>query len=227
MNQNFLTNFYNLTQTELSATVIVFNILFSFTLAYGVVWVWRKTHKGLSYSQSFAVTLVMIAPLASAVMMIVQNNLIGAFALLGAFSLIRFRTIMKETRDIAFLFFALTIGVSVGTGYYSVSILTTGIVSSLILILYRYNFASASGTGFLLTFHSSTALDANTIELLFGEFLKSHALLHEKASADGLEFAYSLHFKKEGLERAFVDRIRSIASVTDAFLLTGKDSIEY
>lgn len=224
---NFLNNFYNATQTEVSAALIIFNILFSFTLSAIIVWVWRRTHKGLSYSQSFAITIMMISPLATAVMMIVQNNLVGAFALLGAFSLIRFRTIMKETRDIAFLFFALTIGVSTGTGYYSVALLTTLIVSLIVLILYRFNFASTSKTGFILTFHTENNFDTKYLTDLFSSYISSHELLHEKVGSDGNEYAYSLHFKTVGSENAFMNKLRSIQGITDGYLITGKDTIEY
>jgi len=82
-------------------------------------------------------------------MMVVQNNLIGAFALLGAFSLIRFRTILKETRDIAFVFFALVIGVAVGTSNYSIALIGTIFVSIVILLFNKYNIGSIkNGLGF-------------------------------------------------------------------------------
>lgn len=100
-------NFYNFTGTEFSSAIVIFNVLLTFALQMAVVWVYKKTHRGISYSQSFLFTLVMIGVLGAVIMMVVQNNLIGAFALLGAFSLIRFRTIVKDTRDVAFVFFAL------------------------------------------------------------------------------------------------------------------------
>jgi len=227
MESNFLTNFYNLTSTELSSALVVLNLLLSFGLATLVVWVWRKTHTGLSYSQSFAITIVMIAPLASAVMMIVQNNLIGAFALLGAFSLIRFRTIMKETRDIAFLFFALTIGVSVGTGYYALALITTALLSSIILLLYRYSFASSSKNGYLITFHAERTFDTSTLDPLFTAMLASSELIHEKISNAGIEYAYTVIFKEKKTEDQFLKKLSGTQGIADIFLLSGKDTIEY
>ncbi len=224
---NFLNNFYNATQTEVSAALIIFNVLLSFALCSCVVWVWRKTHRGLSYSQSFAVTMMMLGPLASSVMMIVQNNLVGAFALLGAFSLIRFRTILKETRDIAFLFFTLTIGVATGTGYYSLALLTTLLVSTVVLILYRFNFASTSKTGFLLTFHTINNFNTKNLDTLFAEHITSKDLLHEKVANDGNEYAYSIHFKKTGTENMFMNKLREVSGISDGYLITGKDTIEY
>src|SRR3990167_777280 len=109
-----LDNFLFLAETETSAAIIVINLIFVFLLELVIAWVYRKTHRTLSYSQSFVGTIILMGIIASLIMMVVTENIVGAFALLGAFSLIRFRTIMKETRDIAFVFFALAIGVAVG-----------------------------------------------------------------------------------------------------------------
>src|SRR3990167_4319281 len=133
-------DFYNFTGTEFSAALVVFNLGLSFLLQLVIVWVYKKTHRGLSHSQSFLFTLVIIGVLGTVVMMVVQNNLIGAFALLGAFSLIRFRTIVKETRDVAFIFFALATGVAVGTNNYSVALVATLLISVMIVALSRYGF---------------------------------------------------------------------------------------
>jgi uncharacterized MnhB-related membrane protein len=101
------TNYYNLLPTELSAAVIIINLLITLLLEVAIVYIYRKTRHGLSYSESFVFTLIMIGVLGCSIMMIVQNNIVGAFALLGAFSLIRFRTILKESSDIAFVLFSL------------------------------------------------------------------------------------------------------------------------
>ena len=93
-----MNNFFNLTPTEISAAVIVLNIAVSLLLQLLIIFVYKKTHQGLSYSSSLIFTIAMIGVLGTVIMMVVQNNLIGAFTLLGAFSLIRFRTILKETR---------------------------------------------------------------------------------------------------------------------------------
>ncbi|MFC1595085.1 DUF4956 domain-containing protein [Patescibacteria group bacterium] len=227
--ENQFINFYNLNQTETSSAVIIFNILFAFVLAAIIVWVWRKTHKGLSYSQSFALTIIILSPLASAVMMVVQNNIIGAFALLGAFSLIRFRTIIKETRDVAFLFFSLTIGVASGTSNYAIALWTTIIISSIILLLFKFDFASSQRTGFLITFQVDSAnFKMADVQELFNKYLKYSELLHEKISIDNeKELAYSLHFKNHEEAPLFMEEFKKINGVQQSYLITGKETIEY
>ena len=94
-----MNNLYNLTTTEISPAIVVLNIIFSLILLLGMVWVYKKTHKGLSYSPSFIFTLIIVGILGTVIMMVVQNSLVCAIVLLGAFSMIRFRTILKEKKD--------------------------------------------------------------------------------------------------------------------------------
>ncbi|MDA1334999.1 MAG: DUF4956 domain-containing protein [bacterium] len=227
MQENPLTQYYNLTLTEISAAAVVINILLAFALSAVVVWVWRRTHKSLSYSQSFAITIIMLGPLATAVMMVVRNNLIGAFALLGAFSLIRFRTIMKETRDVAFLFFSLTIGVAVGTNNYAIALITTVIISLVVLLLYKFNFGSRDKSGFLLTFETDDAFKIDTAESLFKKHTKEFELLHTKTGRHGREYAYTLHFEDNSKSHDFMSELQKMSGVTNSYLLTGKTTIEY
>ena len=223
-----LGNFYNLTQTETSAAIIVFNILFAFALAYIIVWTWRKTHRGLSYSQSFAFTLMMLSPLAATVMMIVKNNLIGAFALLGAFAFIRFRTIMKETRDVAFLFFALTIGVATGTNNYAIAIIATALISAMILFLWKKNFGSAKEkTGFVLTLATDGNFRGENLRALFDQYLHKHELLHASTSTEAHEYAYAIHVKDGTRASDFLREVKNAAGVRSTYLITGKETIEY
>lgn len=224
---NPLTDFYNLAQTEVSGAIILFNILFAFALGLVVVWLWRRTHRGLSYSQSFAMTIVLLAPLAATVMMIVQNNLIGAFALLGAFSLIRFRTIIKETRDVAFLFFSLTVGVASGTNNYAVGLIATIAISAIVLWLYRMNFGASERTGFVLTLETSDVFKSADVQSLFDKYLKYSELLHTKKSAGEHEYAYSLHFKKPEDAAVFMEELQKISHISKSYLITGKELIEY
>ena len=226
--QNQLGNFYDLTQTETSAAIVVFNILFAFALAYVIVWTWRKTHQGLSYSQTFAFTLIMLSPLAATVMMIVKNNLIGAFALLGAFAFIRFRTIMKETRDIAFLFFSLPIGVAIWTNNYAIAVLATGIIAGMILFLWKKNFGAAhEKIGFVLTIHTENNFTGETLRSLFSTYLRAYELLHANTASDAHEYAYALHFKNEMQASVFLQELKQITGIRSTYLITGKETIEY
>ena len=101
---------------------IILNLTVSFILGLVVSIVYKKTHKGLSYSQSFVVTNIFIAVIVCMVIMIIGNNLARAFALVGALSIIRFRTVVKDTKDTAYIFWSLAVGLAAGTGSYFLAI---------------------------------------------------------------------------------------------------------
>ena len=94
---------------------IIFNIVFAFIIGLIIASIYKKNHRELSYSASFTFTLVLLTVAGSILMMIVGNSLARAFSLFGAFSIIRFRTAVKEAKDIAYVFIALIIGMAVGT----------------------------------------------------------------------------------------------------------------
>jgi uncharacterized membrane protein YhiD involved in acid resistance len=222
-----LENFLYLAETELNAAIVVINLLFVFVLELGIAWVYRRTHRTLSYSQSFVSTIILMGIIASLIMMVVTENIVGAFALLGAFSLIRFRTIVKETRDIAFVFFALAIGVAVGTNNYVVALIGTVLISAIILVLDRFNFASTARGGHILVVLARAPFtpDANAT---WRDFIKVHNILNIKTLGDDLrEYTLGIQLKKPDDASSLVDTVRQSNGVQNVELMSGKDVVEY
>ena len=115
---------------------IIINLVLSFILGLVISVVYKFTHKGLSYSQSFMVTNIFVAVIVCMVIMIIGNSLARAFALVGALSIIRFRTVVKDTKDTAYIFWSLAAGMASGTGSYFLAVSGTIILTSIALILY-------------------------------------------------------------------------------------------
>ena len=103
-------------------------------------YVYRYTHRGTAYSQSFLITMIMMAIATSVVMMIIGSNIARAFSLVGALSIIRFRTAVKDSRDTAFLFAAMIAGMGCGTGFYLASVGMTTFISLLLIALFHFDF---------------------------------------------------------------------------------------
>ena len=103
-------------------------LLLAFVLGQLVAWVYVRTHSGLSYSRSFTQSLVVMTMLVTMVMFVVGNSIITAFGLLGALALIRFRNVLKDTRDTVFVLLALAVGMACGTQRYSLAVFATAVV---------------------------------------------------------------------------------------------------
>ncbi len=109
----------------------------SFVMSLLIAKVYKETHRGVSYSQSFTQTLILMSVVVALIMLIIGSNIARAFALVGALSIIRFRNAVKESRDVGFLFFAMAIGMSAGTRFFFLAIFSTLLICAFIVIVYR------------------------------------------------------------------------------------------
>ena len=133
----FLDKLFQQSETELFGIADVFLAMtVSALLCLALAQVYRYTHRGTSYSQSFMVTMFAMAVCTAVVMMIIGSNIARAFSLVGALSIIRFRTAVKDPRDTGYLFAAMIQGMGCGTGFYLVSISMTAFVAVMMVVLY-------------------------------------------------------------------------------------------
>lgn len=222
-------NFYNLTPTEVSGGLIIFNLLLSFLLQLTIIYVYKKTRHGLSYSQSFIFTLTIVGLLSTTIMMAVQNNVIGAIAIFGAFTLIRFRSILKETSDLSYVFFALVIGIAVGMGHYPLALIATAFLSTVIYLFYRFGFGSVSDNfDYLLIFSTKPDFKLEAVDAFLDEHTTKRELLNAKYYGDDVkEFSLSLGLKQSGSPTVISEHFNSLPGVKTVELLTGKNTSEF
>ena len=115
----------------------------SFVLSAGIGWVYRFTHRNVSYSQSYVQTLVILGMLIALIMLVVGSNIARAFALVGALSVVRFRNAIKETRDVGFIFLVMGVGMAAGTRFYTLGIVAAVAICMVIVVMFRFSwFAS-------------------------------------------------------------------------------------
>jgi uncharacterized membrane protein YhiD involved in acid resistance len=122
-----------------SVADIAVSLALSFVLSAAIGWVYRSTHRNVSYSQSYVQTLVILGMLVSLIMLVVGSNLARAFALVGALSVVRFRNAIKETRDVGFIFLVMGIGMACGTRFYTLAAAATVAICLVILVMRRFD----------------------------------------------------------------------------------------
>ena len=129
--------------SDLSGTFSVGDIAAALSLAFVlslvIGWVYRATHRHVSYSQSYVQTLVILGMLVSLIMLVVGSNIARAFALVGALSVVRFRNAIKETRDVGFIFLVMGIGMACGTRFYSLAAIATVAICLVVYLMHRFN----------------------------------------------------------------------------------------
>ncbi|MFA6215679.1 MAG: DUF4956 domain-containing protein [Patescibacteria group bacterium] len=226
----FNLNQFGLADASLSPTVIVVNLLVAFVLSLLIALVYKVTHKGLSYSQSFVMTLVIAGVVICAVMMVIGNNVARAFGAFGAFSLIRFRTAIKDAKDMAYIFLVLAVGMAVGTNNYLIAIATTFITLLIIFVLTKINFGSIRKFDYILMFATDTRkATENIYKSVFDKYLKDSSILNIKAVEQGniLQLTFSIRFISEKEVGEFTQSLERLEGVSEVNLITAKNDIEY
>jgi len=208
---------------------VIASLTLSFALCLILAYFYRQSHKGLSYSVSFVHAMIILGVTISLIMLIIGSNIARAFTLVGALSIIRFRNPIKDSRDVAFIFVAMAIGMSVGTGFYTTAIIFTLFAAFMVYVLSRFNIGSTQRREMLLKVQLPADADyQSAFNELFYQQLREHALLSVEPLENGeaLELVYSIEFRSQGDQTNFLTRVREIARGGRVALLTGHDQID-
>ncbi|MDH3979540.1 MAG: DUF4956 domain-containing protein [Gammaproteobacteria bacterium] len=208
---------------------MLLNMVLALVLGVVVAYVYRYTHKGLSYSQSFTLTLVFVAAIVAVVMMVIGSSLARAFAMVGALSIIRFRTVVKDTKDTAFVFAALAEGMAAGTSSYFLAVSSCVFISLIALVMYKTNFGSTYKSEFVLRFLFDQEADSGSYLEKINEFAKRSSVLHLEPSGDGrhLTLTFDIALKKGADTAAFATAIGKTDGVSDVTLIAAKQDVDY
>lgn len=204
-------------------------LLLSFALLLIVAYFYRQTHRGLSYSVSFVHAMVLMGVTVSIIMLIIGSNIARAFTLVGALSIIRFRNAVKDSRDVAFIFLAMAIGMGVGTGFYLTAVIFTISICFMIYFLARFQIGATVSREMLLKIHAPESVDYHTaFNDVFYRYLREYALLSVESIQDGtaVELIYSVEPKRGTDETRLVADLRELAGGRKVALLTGQENID-
>ena len=214
-----------------SPNEIIINLLLSFFFGLIISLIYKKTHKGLSYSQSFMITNVFVSVIVCMVIMIIGNNLARAFALVGALSIIRFRTVVKDTKDTAYIFWSLASGMATGTGSYFLAFAGNVIISLIAFILYKTNYGSIIKSEFILQFRIQTEDKkiSDDYNKILAKFTKTQTLLSSESSDDKSSIKVSLDIimKEDFNQNDLLKEISSLSGISEAVIIAAKTDIDY
>jgi uncharacterized membrane protein YhiD involved in acid resistance len=221
-------NFQDLTG-EFSVLDIVIVMTLSFVLSVFIGWIYKITHRGTSYTQSFVFTLVLNGMVVAMVMMIVGSNIARAFSLVGALSIIRFRNAVKETRDVGFIFFTMAIGMAIGTKFYLLAVVGAVVISLMILVMTRFDWFAREMASQILRVQIPNSLPFdNLFDKPFVKFTHSSELISVDTVHNGMltELTYSIGMKKSNQIQEFLTEIRNLNGNNKVTLIAGYNSTD-
>ena len=208
---------------------IIINILAALFIGVVLSAVYRSTHKGLSYSQSFSQTIVFVTLIVAIVMMVIGGSLARAFALVGALSIIRFRTVLKDTKDMAYVFGALALGMAAGTSNYFLAGIGTLSVSVLAFALNVSNFGAVYKSEFILRFRFEQDGDSEAYLKIIDAHCKRSNLLHMEPSGDNqsLSLTFDVNLRDEKTASELTQQIGKLEQLSEVVLIASKNDVDY
>ena len=120
---------------RLTVLNIIANVSMAFAVGMFIFFIYRKTYQGVLYQRSFNVSLVLASTITALVIMTISGNLILSLGMVGALSIVRFRTPIKDSMDLVFLFWAISSGIANGVGYYNISVIGSLMIAIFLLAL--------------------------------------------------------------------------------------------
>lgn len=208
---------------------IVINVIAATAIGVILSLVYRYTHKGLSYSQSFSQTIVFVTLIVAIVMMVISGSLARAFALVGALSIIRFRTVLKDTKDMSFIFGALALGMAAGTGSYFLAAIGTVSISVLSIVLSATNFGAVYKSEFILRFRFNQEGNSKAYLDVINESAKRSNMLHMEPSGDNksIMLTYDITMKEDVEATVLTKNIKSLEDISEVVLIASKNDVDY
>jgi len=195
---------------------VLLSLLLAFVLGQVIAWVYYLTHSGLSYSRSYVQSLILITVVVSMVMAVIGNNIITAVGLMGALAIVRFRNVIKDTRDIAFIFCALVVGMAAGSHRYLTAILGTVILCGIAIYLHFTDFGSHEPHNGFLRFSLRGTLGPNhPVSSILHRFCASFSLISVQDSGFGgpAEYAYQIMIRNIAKNEELVAELEKVEGI--------------
>ncbi|MBQ1256504.1 MAG: DUF4956 domain-containing protein [Clostridia bacterium] len=178
-------------QTEISWESILLHILMSAILGYAIFISYAISHRGTIYSKKFNTSLMMLSILTGTVMTVIGNNVALSLGMVGALSIVRFRTAIKDSRDTMYIFWAVIVGICCGVGDYAVASIGSGVVFVMLLFMG----AVKSDNRMLLIIRASASRQEDIQSLVFQFFNRKAIMRVRNTTETNVEFIYEISEK--------------------------------
>jgi uncharacterized membrane protein YhiD involved in acid resistance len=214
----------------LNTQEVFVSLCLSFVLGLTLANIYRWTHQGFSYSKSFLHTMVLACIVITIMIMAIGNNMARGLGILGAMAFVRFRTPIRDPRDIIFLFAALAIGISSGAQVFSIAILGTLFFGFTTFFLAWSPFASRREFEGLLRFMLPADQEEGKqmLEDIFTHYCSSTEMIAMREAIQGevLEYSYQVRLMDPSYKVDLIDAVGKIPDISEVSLIMQRTTVE-
>jgi hypothetical protein len=208
---------------------VLLALLLAFLLGQVLAWTYIRTHSGLSYSRSFTQSLVIMAVVVAILMTVIGDSIVTAFGLLGALALVRFRNVLKDTRDTVFILLAIVIGIAVGTERFMTGIVGTAGMLAMVWYLDTVSFGTITRFDGYLTLRLAAG-DATRVECegLIHRFCRHVRQVSKRQSSEGedAEVVYEIGLRDRSRDDELLRALQGVKGVSQASVLLREELSE-
>ena len=184
-----------------------------------IAFVYKRTYRGVLYSPSFAITLIMLTLITTPVVMCIKSDIALSMGMVGALSIVRFRTAVKDPMDTAYMFWALTMGILLGAGLHLIALIVVLCIAVLMFVLTFAKFSNPNS--YLLVVHYDEFCEQSiTAELR--RSVKNYKLRSKSLTRAGAEMTYEVRLNER---HEIVTRMLDIEGVHDATLVACQSEV--
>ena len=202
----------------------VFLLLLAFVIGQIVGWAYMWTHKVLSYSQTFTASLVTLPVLVALMMMLMAGSVFVAFGLLAVFAVVRFRNVLKDTRDTCFVLWSIIEGMAVGTGQESTALIGAFIVTLMLFYLRITQFGSRQRYDVVLNL--LCAADVNLSGVLTRHSRRKQLAATRQVGDHGIDLSYRLQLRDPSRSSELQSELEAMEGVQRVSLFMREDESE-
>ncbi|MBR5947138.1 MAG: DUF4956 domain-containing protein [Clostridia bacterium] len=201
------------------AAVTVLDVVLTLVLSFGIglfiFFVYKKTYKGVMYSSSFGVTLIALTMITSQVILAVTSNVVLSLGMVGALSIVRFRTAIKEPLDIAFLFWAIAVGIILAAGMIPLAVIGSVIIG---LILLFFVNKKQHKNPYIIVLSCDGQDSENKAMKFIGENVEKCSVKSKSAQSGLVEVNMEVRLKDESTD--FINKLSAMSGVNSAVLVS-------
>ncbi len=213
MNSIFANLFSSQTITPASFPTILLSLVLALAAGMFIAWIYKRNYRGVMFSNNFTLTLIMMTLITCPVVMCIRESIQLSMGMVGALSIVRFRTAVKDPLDTAYMFWALTMGILLGAGQFFLT--ACAVVGIGLLLTVLTHIQSKGVNSYLLVVRMGEDAERQANQIVNG--LKMQQLKSKTVSANGIEATYEVRVDKPD---ALLNKLRNIPGVHDATLVS-------
>ncbi len=201
--------------TEFSPVDVLVGMAFALILGLFIFLIYKKTFSGIMYSTGFAMSLVGLSLVTTLVIMAVTSNVVLSLGMVGALSIVRFRSAIKEPMEIVFLFWALAVGIVIGAGMIPLAVIGSVIIGAILVVFAKKKFGDEP---YILIVNCADEKAEENAMNIIAKSVNKHIVKSKTVTASGIELTAEIRVKDAAT--TFVNRVSELNGVTGATLVT-------